>query len=119
MRYCLIADDSAAVRKAVRVMLSELGFEVGEAADGQQALESCHARRPDALLLDWNMPVMDGMGVLAALGETGARPKVIFCTSGAESAPISRALAAGANECLVKPFDKDLLASKFELLGLF
>lgn len=118
MRYCLIADDSAAIRKVMRGLLTELGFEVGEAANGQEALESCRTRSPDALLLDWNMPVMDGLDVLAALGEGGARPKVIFCTSGEESAPIIRAMSAGASEYLVKPFDKDLLASKFATLGL-
>jgi len=118
MRYCLIADDSPAMRKVTRGLLSELGFEVGEAANGQEALESCRARLPEVLLLDWNMPVMDGLDVLAALDEGSARPKVIFCASGAESAPVIRAMAAGASEYLVKPFDKDLLASKFATLGL-
>ena len=120
MSYCLIADDSVAMRKVVRGMLMELGFEVGEATNGLEALESCQARRPDILLLDWNMPVMDGLEFLAAISEDEktARPKVIFCTSGAESASIIRAMAAGASEYLVKPFDKDLLVSKFATLGL-
>lgn len=117
MPYCLIADDSPAMRKVLRGLLDELGFEAGEAANGLEALESCRARTPDALLLDWNMPVMDGLEVLAALGEAGQRPKVIFCTSGADSAPIIRAMSAGASEYLVKPFDRDLLASKFAALG--
>jgi two-component system chemotaxis response regulator CheY len=118
MPYCLIADDSPAMRKVLRGLLDELGFEAGEAANGLEALESCRARTPDALLLDWNMPVMDGLEVLAALGEAGPRPQVIFCTSGADSAPIIRAMSAGASEYLVKPFDRDLLASKFAALGL-
>ncbi len=118
MRYCLIADDSPAMRKVLRGLLSELGFEAGEAANGLEALESCLARAPDALLLDWNMPVMDGLEVLGALQDTQARPKVIFCTTGAEPAPIVRAMAAGASEYLVKPFDKNILASKFASLGL-
>lgn len=120
MRYCLIADDSPAMRKVLRGLLGELGFEAGEAANGLEALESCRDRAPDAVLLDWNMPVMDGFAFLDALrsGGAGARPKVIFCTSGAESTPVIRAMAAGASEYLVKPFDKDLLANKFQLLGL-
>jgi hypothetical protein len=98
-------------------LIDEFG---GEIPRDRAALESCQARRPDILLLDWNMPVMDGMEFLAAISEDEkpARPKVIFCTSGAESAPIIRAMAAGASEYLVKPFDKDLLASKFATLGL-
>jgi two-component system chemotaxis response regulator CheY len=118
MSYCLIADDSPAMRKVLRGILTELGFEVDEAANGMEALESCRARCPDAMLLDWNMPVMDGFDVLAALGKDGPRPKVIFCTSGAESAPVIRAMSAGASEYLVKPFDRDLLSSKFATLGL-
>ena len=120
MSYCLIADDNAAMRAVLRGILIDLGFEVGEAANGQEAMETCRARTPDAILLDWNMPVMDGLAVLDALsgGGGGARPKVIFCTSGAEPEPVVRAMAAGASEYLVKPFDKDLLASKFVMLGL-
>ncbi len=118
MPYCLIADDSPAIRKVLRGLLTELGFEAGEAATGLEALESCRARMPDAILLDCNMPVMDGLEVLRALGQVAGRPKVIFCTAGAETAPIIRAMAAGASEYLVKPFDRDLLAAKFDTLGL-
>lgn len=120
MSYCLVADDNPAMRKVLCSLLNDLGFEVGEAANGVEALETCHARMPDAVLVDWNMPVMDGLEFLSALGKqtNGARPKIIFCTSGSESGPIARAISAGASEYLVKPFDKDLLAYKFETLGL-
>lgn len=120
MSYCLVADDNPAMRKVMRGILNDLGFEVGEAANGLEALETCRARMPDAVLLDWNMPVMDGLEFLDALGghAAGPRPRVIFCTSGAETGPIARAMSAGANEYLVKPFDKDLLANKLETLGL-
>ncbi len=119
MAYCLVADDSPAIRKIVSGMLGELGFEVEEAANGLEALEICRARRPDILLLDWNMPVMDGFECLAALGglDAAARPQVIFCTTGAEAGPIVRAMAAGASEYLVKPFDRDLLSQKVQALG--
>jgi len=118
MAYCLIADDSAAMRRVVRGMLTDLGVEPGEAVDGREAVESCRARMPDAVLLDWNMPIMDGFAVLQALSDHRARAKVIFCTSGAEAGPITRAMAAGASEYLIKPFDRDLLAGKFQTLGL-
>lgn len=119
MTYCLIADDSPAIRKAARGMLSDMGFDVAEAANGAEALESCRARCPDVLLLDWNMPVMDGFECLAALEALSGRqrPKIIFCTTGAEADPIIRAISAGANEYLVKPFDRDLLAQKVQALG--
>lgn len=118
MKYCLVADDSAAMRKVICGMLTELGFEVGEATNGLEALESCRARRPDVLLLDWNMPVMDGFECLAALGAQDGedQPWIIFCTTGAEAGPIIRAMAAGASEYLVKPFDRDLLAQKVQAL---
>jgi len=119
MTYCLIADDNPSIRKAARGMLIELGFEVSEAANGADALESCRARCPDVVLLDWNMPVMDGFECLAALQGTGdrQRPKIIFCTTGAEADPIIRAMSEGASEYLVKPYDRDLLAQKVQALG--
>jgi len=101
-------------------MLRDLGFEVGEAANGLEALEACRERMPDAVLLDWNMPAMNGLEFLSAL-ETkkfAKRPSIIFCTTGAEAGPIVSAMSAGASEYLVKPFDQDVLARKFVTLGL-
>jgi len=120
MSYCLIADDNSDMRTTLRGMLTDLGFEVEEAATGIEALRSCQSRLPDAMLLDWNMPQMDGMEVLHALSETSAGPwpKIIFCITGAESAAIIRAISAGASEYLVKPFDTKLLSQKLELLGV-
>lgn len=100
-------------------MLRDLGFEVGEAANGLEALEACRKRMPDVVLLDWNMPAMNGLEFLSAL-ETrkfAKRPSVIFCTTGAEAGPIVSAMAAGACEYLIKPFDQDVLRQKFGTLG--
>jgi len=119
MPYCLIADDSTAIRKAVRGMLRDLGFEVGEAANGLEALEACRHRMPDVVLLDWNMPAMNGIEFLSAVDtkKFAKRSSIIFCTTGAEAGPIVSAMAAGASEYLVKPFDKDVLRQKFGILG--
>ena len=120
MKYCLVVDDSSVIRKVARRILEGLDFEIGEAEDGMQAMDSCSSRMPDAILLDWNMPRMDGYEFLRALRRLpgGDRPKVVFCTTENDVAHIARALHAGANEYIMKPFDKDIVESKFQEVGL-
>ena len=120
MTNCLVVDDSNVIRTVARHILEELNFTITEAADGRQALEQCQANMPDAVLLDWNMPVMDGMDFLIALrnSEGGDSPKVIFCTTENNVEHITQAMSAGANEYVMKPFDKNILTSKFEEVGL-
>jgi CheY-like chemotaxis protein len=90
-----------------------------EVADGQHLLP-CQRELPDAILLDWNMPKMDGYDFLRVLRGLpgGERPKVVFCTTENDVAHIARALQAGANEYIMKPFDKDIVESKFQEIGL-
>ena len=120
MKNCLIVDDSRVIRKVSRHIVETLGFTVDEAADGQEALAKCDSRMPDVILLDWNMPVMSGIEFLAKLRErpAGKAPKVVFCTTENDVAHIARALHAGANEYIMKPFDQDILRSKFAQVGL-
>ena len=120
MKYCLVVDDSSVIRKVARRILEGLDFEIGEAEDGKQAMDSCSSRMPDAILLDWNMPKMDGYEFLRALRKlpTGDRPKVVFCTTENDVAHIARALHAGANEYIMKPFDKEIVEAKFQEAGL-
>ena len=82
-RVCLVVDDSRVVRKVARRILEAHGFAVAEAGDGQQALDACRAAMPDCVLLDWNMPVMDGLEFLQRLrAEFGpGTPPVVFCTT--------------------------------------
>ena len=77
MKSCLVVDDSSVIRKVARRILEDLSFTITEAEDGQQALERCQAEMPDAILLDWNMPVMDGLEFLAQLRQlqNGEKPK--------------------------------------------
>ena len=119
-RVCLVVDDSRVVRKVARRILEAHGFEVAEAGDGQQALDACHAQMPDCVLLDWNMPVMNGIAFLKALRtEYGPdRPPVVFCTTENEVAFIEQAIECGAQEFIMKPFDEDILTSKFAQVGL-
>jgi two-component system chemotaxis response regulator CheY len=119
-RTCLVVDDSLVVRKAARRIIEGLGFAVSEAKDGQEALEACRAKLPDGVLLDWNMPVMDGITFLrAARAEFGPdQPRIVLCTTEAEFSRIVQALEAGAQEYVMKPFDADIIRDKFEQAGL-
>ena len=117
---CLVVDDSRVVRKAARRIVETLGFAVREAEDGAQALAACREAMPKVVLLDWNMPVMDGISFLrAARAEFGPdRPVVVLCTTEAAVERIVEALDAGAQEYIMKPFDAVLLQDKFAQAGL-
>ena len=120
MKTVLIVDDSRVIRKVAQRIFQALEFETREAEDGQVALDSCKARMPDAVLLDWNMPVMDGITFLGELRtlEGGTHPKIIFCTTENEVAQITRAIQAGADEYIMKPFDRQIIVSKLQEVGL-
>lgn len=120
MKHCLVVDDSSVIRKVARCILEDMSFATSEAENGQDALEKCRSAMPDAVLLDWNMPVMDGIEFLVALRKEagGEFPKVIFCTTENDADHITRAINAGANEYIMKPFDRDIIAAKFEEVGL-
>jgi len=117
-RLCLLVDDSMLVRKIARKIFTGLGFETDEAENGQIALEKCQNRMPDVVLLDWNMPVMDGLEFLKSLRRTagGRAPAVIFCTTETDVEHIQKALANGANEYLMKPFDQESLVAKLDMV---
>ena len=117
MKTCLVVDDSKVIRKVARHILESLDFKVDEAVDGSDALEQCRAVDPDVVLLDWNMPVMGGMDFLRALRAEGKTSKVIFCTTENGIPQIEAAIAAGADEFVMKPFDRDMLHSKLQMVG--
>ena len=120
MKYCLVVDDSTVIRKVARRILEGLDFEIGEAEDGIAAMNACASRMPDAILLDWNMPNMDGFEFLTLLRrmQGGMSPKVVFCTTENDIAHIAKAMGSGADEYVMKPFDKAIIASKFAEVGL-
>jgi two-component system, chemotaxis family, chemotaxis protein CheY len=120
MKHCLVVDDSAIIRKVARRILEGLALRASEAEDGKQALALCTAEMPDAILLDWNMPVMDGYDFLKELRAMpgGKAPKVVFCTTENDVAHITRALRAGADEYVMKPFDKEIMTAKLREVGL-
>ena len=120
MKTCLVVDDSKVIRKVARHILETLHFTVEEASDGREALIHCEATPPDVVLLDWNMPVMSGMEFLRALGHSNVarRPKVVFCTTENGIAHIRAAIEAGADEYVMKPFDRETLQSKLNIVGM-
>lgn len=120
MKSCLIVDDSRVVRKVARRIVEELSFECSEAEDGLKAYEACQKSMPDVILLDWNMPVMSGIEFLEKLRlmENGSHPKVVFCTTENDIAHIQKAMQTGADEYVMKPFDGEIIKSKFSQIGI-
>lgn len=120
MKRCLIVDDSRVVRMVARKILESLNFQIEEADNGLIAMDRCKHGMPDAILLDWNMPVMNGIEFLKALRrmQGGERPVVVFCTTQNSLRQIEEAIGAGANEYIMKPFDSEILESKFAQVGL-
>ncbi|MCE4223723.1 response regulator [Methylobacterium sp. C25] len=120
MHTALIVDDSAVIRKVARRILETVNLKVSDAEDGETALALCNQAMPDVILLDWTMPKMDGYEFLTALRATpgGAHPKVLFCTTENDVGAIARALHGGADEYIMKPFDREILMTKLEQVGL-
>ena len=119
-KKCLIVDDSSVVRKVCRRILDAMDLDIREACDGKDALEKCAIEIPDVIILDWNMPVMDGLEFIKTY-----RPQqiengtiIIFCTTENDVTKIMTAMEAGANEYIMKPFDEEIIKMKFTQLGL-
>lgn len=120
MKKCLIVDDSRVVRKVAKRMLEGLGFNVQEAENGKQALEMCAKELPDLILLDWNMPEMDGIQFLEKFRKDpqSSKTRIVFCTTENTMDKISRAITCGANEYIMKPFDEGILKFKLQQVGV-
>jgi two-component system chemotaxis response regulator CheY len=120
--HALVVDDSRAMRMILRRTLTRLGFTVVEAGDGQQALDALSAadQVPDVALVDWNMPVMDGLTFIKTVRQEKAyrQMSLMMVTTESEHSQIVRALAAGAHEYVLKPFSDDAIEEKLALLGL-
>lgn len=114
MRRCLIVDDSEVIRKVARRILESLDFDVSEAENGQEAVERCIQHAPDVVLLDWQMPVMSGLEFLGALrlATKGLRPRIVYCLTENDPAEISRAFVGGADDYILKPYDRGTLTAK-------
>lgn len=120
MKTCMIVDDSAVVRRLVRNILEPLNFDCSDAKNGEIALNACIASMPELIMLDWNMPVMDGMEFLKKLRQTpgGEKPVVFFCTSECSIEHIKAAMSAGATDYVMKPFDSEIVVGKLVQNGV-
>jgi two-component system chemotaxis response regulator CheY len=120
MKSCLLVDDSRVIRRVARGIIENLSFSCSEAGDGETAVAACTATMPDAILLDWTMPGMSGIETLKVIRALpgGDQPKIVLCTTNSEIEHITRALEEGADEYIMKPFDDDIIRSKFEQIGL-
>lgn len=120
MKFCLVVDDSRVIRRVAAKIVQDLGFDVEEAENGRKALGACAIRMPDVMLIDSEMPDLGGLETVKALREIpgGDKVTVVFCATENEPAFIREALAAGGNEYIMKPFDSEIVRSKFLLLDL-
>lgn len=121
MPTCLIVDDSKIVRKLARRIMEALAFECSEAEDGKCAIAECEKHMPDLILLDWHMPVMNGLEFITHLRNEmpgGRDPKVMFCTTENEINHIMQAIGAGADEYVMKPYDEEIIKGKLVQIGV-
>ena len=118
----LVIDDSRAMRRIVARILTDLGYDIVEARDGQEALDVLTSGEPlpELACVDWNMPVMDGLTFVTKVraNREWRDLTLMMVTTESEQSQIVRALAAGAHEYLIKPFTADALRDKLLLLGL-
>src|ERR1700760_2432747 len=108
MKTCLIVDDSKIVRKVIHRIVEVLGFTILEAENGQEAVDQVKKTPVDVIILDWNMPGMDGMECMKTIRADPSivvQPKIIFCTTENEFDKIQQAIINGADEYVMKPFD--------------
>ena len=117
---CLIADDSRIIRMVLAKIFSNFGFEVEEAEDGDEVIEKCLAEEPDIIVMDWWLPVIDGIDVLYKIRNDRRirQPRIVFCSANSNPEKISEALQGGADDYLMKPFDEEIIKSKLIILGL-
>lgn len=121
MKRILVVEDTCLIRHMIRQMLETCGFAVDEAENGEQCLSHCRKHGvPDGMILDVNMPEMDGMTCLRIMRADPAFREcmIVICTTEVDMPQIVAAMAAGANEYIMKPFDEEILRDKLRIVGL-
>ena len=120
MKIFMIVDDSPVIRKVARRILEGMGYIVSEAEDGMEALDKCAHNMPDVIMVDWDMPRMDGVEFIEALRSTSAADstKVLFCTSEVLVTEMMKAKRAGCQGYMLKPFTRDILLHKLSEIGV-
>jgi two-component system chemotaxis response regulator CheY len=120
MRHCLVVDDSRVIRTVARRIMEELQYSVEEAEDGMTGLRAVREKMPDLIFLDWNLPSMKGLEFVKSVRgqQDGGHPVILFCTTESDPAEIADAMAAGANEYVMKPFDGGVVRAKLADIGV-
>ena len=120
MKHCLVVDDSRVIRKVAAGILAGFDFETEEAEDGIGALDACRSHMPELILLDWNIPGSNVIEFLRSLRRErgGDQPKVVYCTTENDTARINEAIHAGADEYVLKPYDRQSIAETLTQVGL-
>lgn len=121
MSKCLIADDSKIIRMLLNKIMSNIGFDVIEAEDGEEVVELSQLNEPDLIIMDYRLPVLDGIDAMYKIRNSriSKQPKIIFCSSLNDIEAIKEALDSGADDYVLKPFDEEIIKSKLSILGLF
>lgn len=120
MAKCLIADDSKVIRMLFNKIMSNIGFDVIEAEDGEEVVELCQLNEPDLIIMDYRLPVLDGIDAMYKIRNSriSNQPKIMFCSSLNGIEIIKEALDSGADDYVLKPFDEEIIKSKLAILGL-
>jgi two-component system chemotaxis response regulator CheY len=120
MKNCLVVDDSRVIRTVARKILEELHYSVDEAEDGMTGLRAVRERMPDLIFLDWNLPSMKGLEFVKSVRgqQAGGHPVILFATTESDAGDIAAAMAAGANDYVMKPFDASAVRAKLADIGV-
>ena len=119
MAHCLIVDDSHVMRAIARRLFEELHFSTGEAEDAMSGLRAARTRMPDLIMLDWSIPGMGGLDFVRSLRAQpgGTHPLILACLTEVDPHEIAQGVAAGIDDYLLKPFDRDILSAKLADMG--
>jgi two-component system chemotaxis response regulator CheY len=120
MKHCLVVDDSRVIRTVARRIMEDLKYTVEEAEDGMAALRAVRDKMPDLIFLDWNLPTMKGVEFVRSVRgqQDGGHPVILFCTTENDATEVAHAMAAGANEYVMKPFDGSIVRAKLAEIGV-
>ncbi len=120
MKHCLVVDDSRVIRTVARRIMEDLKYTVEEVEDGMAALRAVRDKMPDLIFLDWNLPTMKGVEFVRSVRgqQDGGHPVILFCTTENDATEVAHAMAAGANEYVMKPFDGSIVRAKLAEIGV-
>ncbi|MFN3869576.1 MAG: response regulator [Hyphomicrobiaceae bacterium] len=120
MKHCMVVDDSDIIRRVARAFLERMGYMVTEAENGDEAIKRCEVAMPDLILLDWHMPGKPPFDAISAIRAIEAKrtPFIVYMTTENDDQDIARAIEHGANDCLLKPFDRVAFEGKITEIEL-